>query len=260
VEKCTFAHGQRLMRKQEKIILFLLAGINFTHILDFMIMMPLGSYLIPHFGITAQQFTFLVSSYSFSAAFSGFMAAFFVDRMDRKKVLLFGAESLKDSRKGGDLLLKALQMLPQSLKSETIILTFGSGGETIASQIDTPTINLGYVSSDRLKSLAFSAADLFIFPTRADNLPLVLQESMASGTPMVSFDIGGVSDLVRHNITGYLAKPEDTQDFSNGIVNLLEDDQLRQTMSQNCRKIALEEYNLERQAKRYIELYQEVLI
>jgi glycosyltransferase involved in cell wall biosynthesis len=179
---------------------------------------------------------------------------------ENKKVLLFGAESLKDSRKGGDLLLKALQMLPQSLKSETIILTFGSGGETIASQIDTPTINLGYVSSDRLKSLAFSAADLFIFPTRADNLPLVLQESMASGTPMVSFDIGGVSDLVRHNITGYLAKPEDTQDFSNGIVNLLEDDQLRQTMSQNCRKIALEEYNLERQAKRYIELYQEVLI
>lgn len=90
MEKRTFANGKRFMRKQEKIILFLLAAINFTHILDFMIMMPLGNYLIPHFHITAQQFTVLVSSYSLSAAFSGFMAAFFVDRMDRKKVLLFG--------------------------------------------------------------------------------------------------------------------------------------------------------------------------
>ena len=59
-----------------------------------------------------------------------------------------------------------------------------------------PTLSLRYVSSDRLKSIAFSAADLFIFPTRADNLPLVLQESMACGTPIVSFKIGGVPDLV----------------------------------------------------------------
>ena len=103
--------------------------------------------------------------------------------------------------------------------------------------------------------MAFSAADLFIFPTRADNLPLVLQESMACGTPMVSFDIGGVSDLVRHNITGYLAKSEDTQEFSNGIVKLLEDDPLRQTMSENCRAIAVAEYKLELQAQRYIDLY-----
>ena len=175
-----------------------------------------------------------------------------------KKVLLFGAESLKDSRKGGDLLVKSLQILPESLKSETIILTLGNGGESITSDLGMQVISLGYISSDRLKSLAFSAADLFIFPTRADNLPLVLQESMACGTPMVSFDIGGVSDLVRHNITGYLAKSEDTQDFSNSIVKLLEDDQLRQTMNENCRAIAISEYALELQAKRYVELYKNI--
>ena len=176
-----------------------------------------------------------------------------------KKVLLFGAESLKDSRKGGDLLVKSLQILPESLKSETIILTLGNGGESITSDLGMQVISLGYISGDRLKSLAFSAADLFIFPTRADNLPLVLQESMACGTPMVSFDIGGVLDLVRHNITGYLAKSEDTQDFSNGIVKLLEDDQLRQTMSENCRAIAISEYDLETQAKCYMELYRQLL-
>ncbi|NMG05957.1 glycosyltransferase family 4 protein [Brasilonema sp. UFV-L1] len=172
-----------------------------------------------------------------------------------KKVLMFGAESLKDSRKGGDLLLKALQNLPASLKAETVLLTIGNAGEAISEAVGIATLNLGYVSSDRLKSIAYSAADLFIFPTRADNLPLVLQESMACGTPMVSFKIGGVCDLVRPHITGYLATPEDADDFCCGIVKLLEDESLRDRIRQNCRAIALEEYTLELQAKRYIQLY-----
>ena len=78
------------MQSKEKIILLLLAAINFTHILDFMIMMPLGNYLMPYFNISSQQFSMLVAAYTFSAGISGFLAAFFVDRFDRKKVLLVG--------------------------------------------------------------------------------------------------------------------------------------------------------------------------
>ncbi len=78
------------MSKKEKIILFLLASINFTHILDFMIMMPLGNYLMPYFKISPQQFTLLVAAYTLSAGVSGFIAAFFVDGYDRKKILLIG--------------------------------------------------------------------------------------------------------------------------------------------------------------------------
>ena len=175
-----------------------------------------------------------------------------------KKVLMFGAVSLKDPRKGGDLLLKALSLLPKSLKAETILLIIGNSGEGISETVEMETLNLGYVSNDRLKSIAFSAADLFIFPTRADNLPLVLQESMACGTPIVSFKVGGVPDLVRPGITGYLAAPEDTKDFSQGILQLLEDEEAREQMSHNCRAIAVEEYSLELQARRYIELYTEL--
>lgn len=76
------------MTRQERILLFLLALLNFTHILDFMIMMPLGNYLMPHFRISPQYFSYLVSAYTISAAISGFVAAFYVDRFDRKKVLL----------------------------------------------------------------------------------------------------------------------------------------------------------------------------
>ncbi len=79
-----------LMNRNQRIVLLLLASINFTHILDFMIMMPLGNYLMPYFNITPQQFTLLVAAYTLSAGVSGFIAAFFVDQYDRKKILLFG--------------------------------------------------------------------------------------------------------------------------------------------------------------------------
>jgi DHA1 family inner membrane transport protein len=77
------------MDRKERIILLLLTVLNFTHILDFMIMMPLGNYLMPYFDISSQQFSMLVAAYTFSAGASGFLAAFFVDGFDRKKVLLF---------------------------------------------------------------------------------------------------------------------------------------------------------------------------
>lgn len=78
------------MNKNERLIVFLLASINFTHILDFMIMMPLGPQLMRIFALTPAQFSLLVSAYTFSAFFSGLIASFFVDRFDRKQVLLFG--------------------------------------------------------------------------------------------------------------------------------------------------------------------------
>jgi MFS transporter, DHA1 family, inner membrane transport protein len=78
------------MSTKEKVILFLLAALNFTHILDFMIMMPLGNHLMPHFKIDAKAFAVLVSSYSYAAAPTSFLAAFFADSFDRKKFLLFG--------------------------------------------------------------------------------------------------------------------------------------------------------------------------
>ena len=78
------------MKKNEKNLLFLLAAINFTHILDFMIIMPLGNYLMPYFHISTQQFSLIVSSYSYAAFTSGIIAAFVIDNFDRKNSLLFG--------------------------------------------------------------------------------------------------------------------------------------------------------------------------
>lgn len=78
-----------MFSKQEKILLFVLACIQFCHILDFLIMMPLGPRLTRAYNLDPHQFALLVSAYTFSAGISGFLASFFVDKFDRKKSLLF---------------------------------------------------------------------------------------------------------------------------------------------------------------------------
>ena len=74
--------------RHELVLLLALAGIQFTHILDFMIMMPLGPVFVTEFQISPQQFSLLVSSYTFAAAVSGVLAASFIDRFDRKHAVL----------------------------------------------------------------------------------------------------------------------------------------------------------------------------
>lgn len=75
--------------KNERLLLYILAAAMFTHIMDFMIMMPLGPQLMRIFDISAREFSLLVSSYTVTGGVSGFFAAFFIDRFDRKKSLLF---------------------------------------------------------------------------------------------------------------------------------------------------------------------------
>ena len=77
-----------LAPRAERFFLLTLAGIQFSHILDFMIMMPLGPSLMAAFGIGTHEFGLLVASYSFSAAVSGVLAATFVDLFERKRLLL----------------------------------------------------------------------------------------------------------------------------------------------------------------------------
>ncbi len=179
---------------------------------------------------------------------------------DGKYVLLFGATNLKDPRKGADLLIAALSELPKTLKSQIVLLIFGSDNNSpIAKTVGMETINLGYVSDEHKKAAAYAAADLFVLPTRGDNLPIVLQESLACGTPVVSFAVGGVPELARPGVTGYLARPEDYKDLAEGISSLLEDRQLRQQMGINCREIAVNEYSLDLQVNRYMDLYRSLL-
>jgi len=173
---------------------------------------------------------------------------------------MFAAIGLNDRRKGADLLVKALKSIPASMKGEMLLLTLGENKHRpIGEAVDIQTINLGYLTDDSLKAIGYSAADIFIFPTRADTFGLVLIESMACGTPIVSFNVGGVPDIVRPGITGHLAEAEDVGALRDGIVRFLEDDSFRERISRQCRIIAESEYSIKLQANRHIQLYSQLL-
>ncbi|WP_251368536.1 MULTISPECIES: MFS transporter [unclassified Polynucleobacter] len=83
----TVSHTTEAM-KRERFFLFSLAGIQFTHILDFMIMMPLGPQFITALSINTHQFGLLLSSYTFAAAIAGVFATYYIDRFERRQLLL----------------------------------------------------------------------------------------------------------------------------------------------------------------------------
>lgn len=177
----------------------------------------------------------------------------------RKKVLMFMAANLSGRLKGGDLFAKAVQSLPESLKAETAVMLLGRRGEALARSLGTHIVHLGYVESDRLKAICYSAADCFVSATRAESFGNVLVESIACGTPVVAQNVCGLADIVRPGVTGLLAAPEDVKGLRDHIIELLENDDLREGMRQQCRKVVLEEYSITLQAKRYGDLYRQLL-
>jgi glycosyltransferase involved in cell wall biosynthesis len=83
-------------------------------------------------------------------------------------------------------------------------------------------------------------------------------ESLASGTPVVAFDVGGIPEMITHLHTGYLARYKDATDLAAGILEILDNDALRARMRQSCRAAAAR-HDLENQALRYVELYKRAI-
>lgn len=175
-----------------------------------------------------------------------------------KKLLVCAMESMHRPLKGADLLVKAIQSLPVSFQRDCVLLLFGQTNPEMLKQIRIPVISLGFIHHDRLKAVAFSAADVFLNPTRAESFGLAVLESMACGTPVVAFGVGGVPELVRPSVTGYLAKPEQPHDLGAGVLKLLDEANRLQAMSHRCREVVLSEYTLELQVQRYMDLYKHV--
>ena len=83
------AQNKITFTKYQKFVIAVLAIIQFTVVLDFMVLSPLGAQLMLELGITPKRFGWVVSAYAFSAGASGLLAAGFADKFDRKKLLMF---------------------------------------------------------------------------------------------------------------------------------------------------------------------------
>lgn len=173
-----------------------------------------------------------------------------------KRYVLTGGQNIQDSRKGLRYLEKALQRV---VSDNLECLIYGRDMLPLSSikAVRIPVHNMGYVENEYLMRILYSAADLFVIPSIADNLPNVLIEAISCGTPCVGFNVGGIPEVIRNGVTGYLAEYKNGDDLGDKILKILDmaKDEYEQ-LSKMCRKVAMEEYEFKAQSSKYIKLFE----
>jgi glycosyltransferase involved in cell wall biosynthesis len=174
----------------------------------------------------------------------------------QKKHVLFGAmNATGDERKGFFELTQALETLSAN---DIELAVFGTSEPVNAPRFPFHTRYLGRLQDDISLRILYSAADVMVVASKQENLSNAIMESLACGTPVVGFDIGGNKDMIDHQENGYLARPFESKDLAHGIEFCLNRSESLK-MSENARNKVLDLFDSKTVAKRYIELYRSKL-
>lgn len=174
----------------------------------------------------------------------------------QRKTILFASAALQDRRKGFSLFVEA--MCRARFYNENILLLVVGGGsipEELTNRFEVKSF--GYVSSSQQLAEIYSMSDLFVMPSLQDNLPSVVLESLACGTPVVCFNTGGLSDMVKHRVNGYLAALGDTMDLAVGMKFVL-DSPCEVVLSLRTEAVSsvAKKYTIEKMLQGYLSLYE----
>lgn len=161
-----------------------------------------------------------------------------------KKIIFFGSVFVKSRRKGVKELIEALNILNKQLsdvnKNNIHLAIAGKESVKFIKYLPFTYTLLGYLSHTELPK-AFQAADVFVSASIEDSGPMMINQSIMCGIPVVSFEMGVALDLVITGETGYRAKLKDSNDLANGIKEILElNESEYKIMCANCRKLGLE--------------------
>ena len=175
----------------------------------------------------------------------------------KKYIISFGCQSLTDERKGMSYLLKALDILYQSIneekRSQILLLFIGNNGIQIEHQLKFDYKNLGYLPISELPNF-YSVSTLFLCASVNDAGPSMLCQSIACGTPLVAFEMGAALDILRGYNTGYCAKLRDSKDLAKGVLSILDlDEEKYQKMRVNCRDMAAKKCSKEALVNKVLE-------
>jgi glycosyltransferase involved in cell wall biosynthesis len=170
-----------------------------------------------------------------------------------KKVIFFGAVGLSEKRKGMQYLIESLNKLKEivqnrdpDLGENILLLVAGKGLDSIASLIPFESLHMGYLDNKHGIASAYQTADLFLCPSIEDSGPMMINQSIMCGTPVVSFEMGVSVDIVITGETGYRAKLRNSDDLAQGIYNILKMNSVDYNkLSEQCRALALRLYSPE---------------
>ena len=138
---------------------------------------------------------------------------------EKGRLVLIGATSKGDRRKGFDLLDEALHQYAALPGAEPLgLVTLGTRNSTAVSESKgLTTWNIGFLQDEVSLCALYNAVDVVALPSREENLSNMLSEALCCGIPCLAFAIGGNGDLIQHQANGYLAKPNDTADMAAGL-------------------------------------------
>lgn len=174
-----------------------------------------------------------------------------------KRLVLFSSQRITDERKGFHLLSQALQRIvdehPQ-MRDQLGLVVVGGEAETVKHSVPVPVYPISYVSKEAALVQLYNAVDVFVTPSLQDNLPNTIVEALACGTPCVGFAVGGIPEMIDHQVNGYVAAYRDADDLGRGILWTI-DPQRQAALAKAARRKALDTYSEERVAKRYAEVY-----
>jgi glycosyltransferase involved in cell wall biosynthesis len=173
-------------------------------------------------------------------------------------IVAFGSSNANEEpHKGFDLLLKALQKIEKENLIKLHLIIFGQKKKQKKTGLTMPVYNAGYLNDTNLKKL-YNAVDAVIVPSRLESFGQIACEASACETPVISFDTSGLKDIIKHRLTGYLAKKFDTEDLSFGIKWVLKNSKIKQ-LGYYARKYVINNFNKNLIAKKYLETYLKVL-
>jgi glycosyltransferase involved in cell wall biosynthesis len=170
-------------------------------------------------------------------------------------VVLFVADPITRINKGFAQVAEALDGLDHP--ADVLLLSVGRGRPPVT--VRKPHRHLGYISDERLLSVVYNAADLFVVPSMQDNCPQTALEAIACGTPVIGYATCGIPEIVRAGLTGLLVPPQDVAALRTGMRELLLDPPQRARLAVSCREVAVREYALEVQAQRFAAFYRAIL-
>ncbi|HVQ76670.1 MAG TPA: glycosyltransferase family 4 protein [Candidatus Binatia bacterium] len=180
-------------------------------------------------------------------------------------ILLAGADNGNERRKGFPVLADALRICvadpcvrERKSRGAITLLWFGTPPDGL-DRLPLPALALGRIAEDERLRLIYSAADLYLLSSLEDNLPNTMLEAMSCGTPVVAFDVGGVPDVLEDGVTGRVVPAGDAPRLAAAILDVLRDDSVRRKMSEACRRVMEINHALDVQARRYLDLYEDLL-